>query len=161
MQLKQFVVILVDNFSRYLFRRHTELSSIHINSIIESLHVEQKRDSLLLALTRPCLGDSEMIQVICDALVFRKIGEFGLLDLEPVLGSALSGVAVLLLRSHVRPADPVLVLGLALQVVQHIAFHLPCDLSWTPILSDPLLPGDAFPQQGQGEEHDGTLYLTL
>ena len=93
--------------------------------------------------------------MICYVLVLRKIGKFCLLDLEPGLGSALSGVAVLLLCGHVWPADPVFVLGLELQTLQRIAFHLPRDLSWTPILSDPLLPRDAFPQQGKGEEHGG------
>lgn len=97
--------------------------------------------------------------MICDVLVFRKIGVFGLLDVEPVLGPALGGVTVLLLRSHVRPADPVFILSLTLQVLQRIAFHLPCNLSWTTILSDPLLPGDAFPQQGEGEEHGCNGYL--
>lgn len=97
--------------------------------------------------------------MICDVLVFRKFGEFGLLDPEPVLGSALCSVAVLLLRSHVRPADPVFVLGLALQMLHRVALHLPCNLSWTTVLSDPLLPRDAFPQQGEGEEHGGQLFL--
>ncbi len=100
-----------------------------------------------------------MTQVICDVLVFREIGEFGLFDLEPGLGSALRGVAVLLLRSHVRPADPVFVLSLTLQMLQCVAFHLPCNLSRTSVLPDPLLPRDAFPQQCEGEEHDGKFFL--
>ena len=111
------------------------------------------------ALTRPRLGDIEMTQVIRYALVFWELGEFGVLDLEPVLGSALGGMAVLLLRGHVGPADPVLVLRLDVQPLQRVAFHLPRDLPWTPVLSDPLLPGDAFPQQGEGEEHGSWLVL--
>lgn len=109
----------------------------------------------LLTLTRPCLGDFEMTQVICDVLVFRKIGEFGLLDLEPVLGSAFCGGAVLLFCGQIWPADPVFVRRLLLQTFEHIALHLPGNRSWTPVLSDPLLPRDAFPQQGEGEEHGG------
>lgn len=110
-------------------------------------------------LTRPRLGDVQMTQVICDVLVFGKFGELGLLDVKPVPGSALDGVTVLLLAGHVRPADPVLVLRLALQVLQRVALHLPRDLSRATVLSDPLLPGDAFPQQGEGEEHGGGLFL--
>lgn len=86
-----------------------------------------------------------MTQVICHVLVFGKIGELGLLDVEPCLGPAFCGVAVLLLRGHVRPADPVLVLGLTLQTLQRVAVHLPRDLPWPPVLSDPLLPRDALP----------------
>lgn len=67
-----------------------------------------------LALTGPRLGDIEVTQMIRDALVLGEIAELGLFDLDPVLGSALHGVAVLLLRGHVRPADPVLVLPLTL-----------------------------------------------
>lgn len=101
-----------------------------------------------------------MTQVICDVFVFREVGKFGLLDLEPVPGSALCGVAVLLLLSHVRPADPVLVFSLALQILQHVALHLPGNLSWTAILSDPLLPRDAF-QQVEREKHGGEIFLTF
>lgn len=114
----------------------------------------------LLTLTSPCLGDFEMTQVICYSLVFGEIGEFGFLDLEPGLGPALCSVAVLLLHGHVWPADPVFVLGLTLQMLQRIAFHLPGNLTWAPILSDPLLPRDAFPQQGEGEKHGAELFLT-
>lgn len=126
-------------------------------------HVKLWQQSLdvtsLLTLTRPGLCDFEMTQVICHELVLRKLGEFGLLYLQPGLGSALCCVAVLLLRSHVRPTDPVFILSLTLQMLQCIAFHLPCNLSWTPILSYPLLSRDAFPQQGEGEEHAGQLSL--
>lgn len=122
---------------------------------IITLSRKSLRVSSQLTLTRPCLRDFEMTQVICHVLVLRKIGKFGLFDLEPGLGSALHCVAALLLRRHVRPADPVLDLGLALQVLQRVAFHLPCDRSWPAILSDPLLPRDAFPQQVEGEEHGG------
>ncbi len=97
--------------------------------------------------------------MICDAFVFRKISQVGFFDLEPVLGSALRRVAVLLLRCHVRPADPVFVLSLTLQMLQRVAFHLPGDLPWTPILPNPLLPRDAFPQKGEGEKHGGKLFL--
>lgn len=92
-------------------------------------------------------------------LVLRKVGKTGLLDLEPVLGSALCSVGVLLLPGHVRPADPVFVLGFTLQVLQGVALHLPCDLPRPAILSNPLLPRDTFPQQGEGEEHDGSVNL--
>lgn len=78
---------------------------------------------------------------------------FGFFDLEPVLGSALHGVAVLLLDRHVRSADPVFVLSFALQMLHHIALHLPSDWSWAAVLPNPLLTGDAFPQQGECEKH--------
>lgn len=91
--------------------------------------------------------------------MLREISIFGFFDLEPVLGPALCSVAVLLLCRHVRPADPVFVLSFALQMLQHIALHLPGDLSWATVFSDPLLPGDAFPQQGEGEKHGGRLSL--
>lgn len=113
----------------------------------------------LLTLTGPRLGDIEVTQVICDAFVFRELDKFCLLDFAPVLGSPLCRVAILLLTGHVRPADPVFVLSLALQVSQSVAFHLPGNLSWTSMLSNPLLTRDAFPQKGQGEEHGGPLFL--
>lgn len=91
--------------------------------------------------------------------MLREINIFGFFDLEPVLGPALSGVAVLLLFRHVRSAEPVFVRSFALQMLQHIALHLPGDFSWAAVLSDPLLPRDAFPQQGEGEKHDGRLAL--
>ena len=100
-----------------------------------------------------------MTQVIRYVLVLRKISKFGLLDLKPGLGSALCGMRVLLLHGHVRPADPVFVLSLTLQMLQHIAFHLPCNWPRTAILYDPLLPRDTFPQQGEGEEHGGKVDL--
>lgn len=97
--------------------------------------------------------------MIRDALVLGEIAELGLFDLDPVLGSALHGVAVLLLRGHVRPADPVLVLPLTLQVLHRVACHLPRYRPWTTMLSNPLLPRDAVPQKHQGEEHGGKLFL--
>lgn len=97
--------------------------------------------------------------MICYAFVFRKIQEFGLLDLEPVLGSALGSVAKFLFRSHVRPTDPVFVLCLTFQVLQCVAIHLPRNGPEAPMLSDPLLPRDAFLQQGQGEIHGSELVL--
>lgn len=112
-------------------------------------------------LTGPCLSDFEMTQVVCYSLVFREFCEISFLDLEPVLGSALRCMAVLLLRGHVWPTDPVFILSLALQVFQHVAFHLPCDLSWTSVLPDPLLSRDAFPQQSKGEEHGAKLSPTI
>lgn len=100
-----------------------------------------------------------MAQVIRHVLVFGKICKLGVLDVDPGLGAALGGVAVLLLHRHVRPADPVFVFGLAIQILQRVALHLPRDLPRSPVLSDPLLPSDAFPQQGEGEEHGGGLNL--
>lgn len=99
--------------------------------------------------------------MVCYALMFWEIGKFGFFDVEPVLGSALCCVAVLLLRGHVGPADPVFIFSLALQVLQHVAFHLPCDWSWTSVLSNPLLSRDPFLQQSEGEEHGGKLALTF
>lgn len=84
---------------------------------------------------------------------------FGFFDLEPVLGSTLCCVAVLLLCRHVRSADPVFVLSFALQMLQHIALHLPSDFSWAAVFSDPLFTRDAFPQQGKCEEH-GRISVT-
>lgn len=110
-------------------------------------------------LTRPRLGDSQMIQVISYALVFGEFGEVSLLDFQPVLGPALGGVAMLLLPRHVRAADPVLILCLALQMLQHAPFHLPRNLPRAAVLPDPLLPGNTFPQQGEGEEHGGKFNL--
>lgn len=97
--------------------------------------------------------------MISDVFMFWELGEFWFFDLQPGLGSALCGVAMLLLFRHVRPANPVLILRLALQMLQGVAFHLPGNLSWTPVLSDPLLPRDALPQQGKGEKHDGKVFL--
>ena len=91
--------------------------------------------------------------------MLREISIFGFFDLEPVLGPALCRVAVLLLCRHVRSADPVFVLSFALQMLHHIALHLPGDFSWTAVLSDPLLPRDAFPQQGEGKKHGRRLSL--
>lgn len=112
-----------------------------------------------VTLTSPRLGDSEVTQVIRDVLVFRELGKVCCFDIEPVLCSPLCSVAQLLLFGHVGPANPVLVLCLTLQMCQGVALHLPGNLSWTPVLSNPLLAGDAFPQQGDSEEHDGAVLL--
>lgn len=118
---------------------------------------KKKKKNQPQALTRPRLGDPQMTQVIRYAFVFGKVGEVGLLDLQPGLGPALGGVADLLLLRQVRPAEPVLGLCLAPQVLHHLAFHLPRDLPRAPMLPDPLLPGNAFAQQHEGEEHGGKL----
>lgn len=99
--------------------------------------------------------------MICHVLVLREILKLSLLDLKPVLGSALRCVAAFLLWSHVRPADPVFVRSLTLQVLQHIFFHLNRDRPGTPILSDPLLPRNTFPQESDCEEHGGKSNLEL
>lgn len=128
------------NCFRLLYYKHSLCMSLH-------------------TLTRPVLSDSQMTQVISDAFVFRKIRKVGLLDLEPVLGSAFCCMPVLLFLGHVRPADPVLVLSFALQLLQCVAFHLPSNLSRPSILSDPLLSRNTFSQKGEGEEHDGKVFL--
>lgn len=88
-----------------------------------------------------------MTQVVGDVFVFGKLSaEVVVLDVLPRLCSPLGSVAKLLLLGHVRPADPVLVLGLALQVRQHVAFHLPRDGAESTVLSDPLFPRHTFPQ---------------
>lgn len=94
-----------------------------------------------------------MAQVVCYALVFRKVCKVILLDFQPCLGPALGCMSSLLLRGHVRPADPVFVLCLPLQVLYRVAFHLPRDWPLTAILPNPLLSRDAFPQQRKGQEH--------
>lgn len=91
--------------------------------------------------------------------MLRKINIFGFFDLEPVLGPALCSVAALLLCRHVWSADPVFILSFALQMLQHIALHLPGNFSWAAVLSNPLLTRDAFPQQGEAEKHGGRLSL--
>lgn len=91
--------------------------------------------------------------MIRNIFMFWKLLKLGLLNFEPVLCSALSGVSSLLLCGHVWPGDPILILCLAFQVHQHVAFHLPGDGTRPAVLPDPLLPRDAFPQQGHGEEH--------
>lgn len=112
-----------------------------------------------VTLTGPCFGDSQVTQVISNVFMFWELGKFWFFDLQPVLGSALCCMAMLLLFCHVRPANPVLILRLALQMLQGVAFHLPGNLSWAPVLSDPLLPRDAFPQQGEGEKHVEKVFL--
>jgi len=91
--------------------------------------------------------------VVRDGLVLRPLSELALLDLLPVCSTAFSAMAVLLLLGHVGSADPVLVLRLALQVLHHVALHLPGDLARAAVLPDPLLARDALLQQREGEEH--------
>lgn len=97
--------------------------------------------------------------MIRDVFVFRELGKVCCFDIEPVLGPPLCGVAQLLFFGHVWPTNPVLVLCLPLQMCQGVALHLPGNLSWTPVLSNPLLARDAFPQHGGSEEHDGAVLL--
>lgn len=99
--------------------------------------------------------------MIRDVLVFRKLGEIGFFETEPVPCSPLCRVAQLLFFGHVRPANPVLIFCLALQIRQSVALHLPGNLSWTTVLSNPLLAGDAFPQQGDSEEHDASIRVQM
>lgn len=108
-------------------------------------------------LTGPRLGDPEVTQMICPVLVLGKVAETGLFDLLPVLCSTLRRVAVLLLLGHVRAADPVLVLGLYLQTLQRVAFHLPRDVPRSSIFSNPLFARYSFPQQRQRQEHGGRV----
>lgn len=84
--------------------------------------------------------------MIGDVFVLRKPGELSLLNVEPILGSAPDCMAELLLGGHVGSADPVLVLSLALQMVHHVAPHLPGDGPGSAVLSNPLLPSDPFLQ---------------
>lgn len=146
---KPYIVVQLDINTQQSFRFHTYLNCNIIKTDV----------IFLLTLSRPGLCDFEMPQVIGHVFVLRKLRIFSLLDLKPVLGSALCCMAVLLLRHHVWPTDPVFILSLTLQMLQRVAFHLPCNRSWTPILSYPLLPRDAFPQQAEGEEHGGKLFL--
>lgn len=97
--------------------------------------------------------------MIGNGFVFREIIEFVLLGAQQVLRPALSGVSGLLLQRHVGSADPVLILGLALQMFQHVALHLPRHRTRTSVLADPLLAWDALTQQSQGEEHGGRSLL--
>lgn len=162
--LKRIIVDLADHFSQQIFspasHEFTKQLFFFLHTSFIFLHYKESlRVVPLLTLTGPRLGDIEVTQVICDAFVFRELDKFCLLDFAPVLGSPLCRVAMLLLTGHVRPADPVFVLSLALQVSQSVAFHLPGNLSWTSMLSNPLLTRDAFPQKGQGEEHGGPLFL--
>lgn len=108
------------------------------------------------SLAGPGLGGVEVSQVFLQGLLAGEpADEASLLDgLEGLLAS-LGRVAPLLLQAHEGPAQPVLVLRLALQVLQRVALHLPGDGAGPPVLADPLLARDALPQQGQGEEHGG------
>ena len=86
-------------------------------------------------------------------LVLWELDKFVLLDFGPRLGPAFRSMATFLLGCHVRSADPVLVFCLTLQMHNHVALHLPRDGPGTPVLPNPLLSRDAFPQKNHGEEH--------
>lgn len=93
--------------------------------------------------------------------MLRKPGDKACLaDALPHPPAPLNIVAMLLFLAHVRPADPVLVLCLALQLLHHVALHLPGDGPRSPVFADPLLARDALPQEGHCQKHGEVWFVT-
>ena len=114
-----------------------------------------------MSLAGPRLGGVKVAQVVLQVLVLGEPGdEAHLPDVFPHLLAPLRGMASLLLPGHVGPTEPVLVLRLPVQLLQHVALHLPGDGPRTPVLANPLLARDALPQQSQGVEHGEVWRVT-
>lgn len=94
-----------------------------------------------------------MIELVSHKSMWGKFGGAGRFDGLKGRCSAGRGVAVLLLGSEVRLAQPVVVLRLYLQAPGHVLLRQERHGAWPPVLPDPLPTRNAIAEAEGGEEH--------
>lgn len=94
----------------------------------------------------PGPGNVEVLQVFRKGCVLGEGGQASVADGLPGAHTASMGVAFLLLKAQVRSTQPILILSLALQSLNCVALHLPCDWPWPAPFSYPLPAGNSLPQ---------------
>lgn len=94
-----------------------------------------------------------MVELVCNESMWGKLGSAGRLDGLESLCPAHPGVAVFLLRGHVRHAQPVVVLRLDLQATDHVLLRKQRHRPRPPVLPDPLPSRNAVVAETSSQEH--------
>lgn len=135
---------------RRIYKNQTMIFIISFTSFSPNSEIHQ---SLMFWLAGPGLGDFQVVELVCNVFVFRKLGLLCIFDLKPHPLPPLRCVASLLFQGHEWPADPVFILRFLFQAFNHIPLHLPGDYSRSTVLPDPLLSWDPLSQKCQSQEH--------